>query len=89
MKLKTMVRSYNEPKSNYMILLSMPIKLSQGCSSTNIKQANTAVFAASNQQLPIISVRSTVCYIFETRKCFDWFRRVSTVNVNLKQKIFK
>lgn len=65
----------------------MTIKLSQRCSSTKVKEANAPFLAASNEQIAIISVCGTISSIFEARKCFDWFLRVTTINVDLaKQK---
>lgn len=64
----------------------MAIKLPQRCFSTNVKEANATFLAASNKQIAIISVGGTVSSIFEARKCFDWFLRVTTINVDLAKQ---
>lgn len=63
----------------------MALKLPQCCSPTNVKESNAALFTASYQQLPIISIGSTISNIFKTGERFNWLLRVSAIDVNLKQ----
>ena len=71
---------------NNTVLLSMAIKLSERCFSTDVEEANATFLAASNQQIAIISVRGTISGISEARKRFDRFLRVTTINVDLARQ---
>lgn len=70
-------------KKNKAVLLSRTIELSQWCSSTNVKEANATLLAASHKQIAIITVCGTISSIFEPRKRFDWLLRVAAINVDL------
>lgn len=78
--------AYACKEKNNTLLLSMAIKLSQRCSSTNIKEVNATFLTASNKQIAIISVCGTISSIFEARKRFDWFLGVTTINVDLAKQ---
>lgn len=78
--------AYACKEKNNSLLLSMAIKLSQRCSSTNIKEVNATFLTASNKQIAIISVCGTISSIFEARKRFDWFLGVTTINVDLAKQ---